>query len=225
MEVSTPKLFSFNRWNILSMRTKDHGAKDKNISWYKFITSELDKAKIPFKKDYTIDLIAHPRLLGYAFNPISYWLIRDADKNLRAVMCEVRNTFKQSHNYLLAHKDNSVIIKNDVISSKKNLFVSPFNKVEGYYEFTFTYGDYEFKSVINYFDETRQILNTYVGGRLSNMTSKSILKAVSSYPFMTIGVVAKIHWQAVKLYVKKVKQTLKFRPKKYKNNDTTISKK
>ncbi len=224
MSDKTPLLLSEDRFNVLSHYTKDHGAKDKNISWYTYITKELEKAKISYNENYTIELIAHPRLLGYAFNPISYWLVQDEKKQLRAVMCEVRNTFKQSHNYLLAKSDMSVIKPADVLSSKKNLYVSPFNKVEGHYEFTFLYDGEQFKSVINYFDDKRQILNTFMGGEISTISSVKILQAVFSYPFMTIRVVARIHWQAVRLISKRVRLTLKSRTKNYTSNETSFKK-
>lgn len=222
---AAPRLFSFNKWNIFSIYLNDHGAKDKQTSWFDFMRKELNTAKIPFKDDYKIYMIAHPRILGYAFNPISYWLIVDADNSLRAVFCEVRNTFKQSHNYMLAKSDNSSINEKDVLLANKKLYVSPFNKIEGHYEFTFSYAPDKFKSVINYYDATgRHILNTYMGGESEQLTSGKILKSVTSYPAMTVVVVLRIHWQAVRLRVKGVRATLKTKPKVYKNNKTSSGK-
>ncbi len=221
-----PILFSFNKWNVLSMHSKDHGYKSNNSDLYGFITKELSKANIDTKSNDKFYLIAHPRIFGYAFNPISYWLVIDHEDKLRTVLCEVHNTFKQTHNYLLAKDNDKPIMPTDILVANKKLYVSPFNKIEGHYEFSFSYDSKQFKSVINYYDKQgRHILNTYVGGKSEYLSSDKTLRLLVSYPFMTIAVVLRIHWQAIKLYFKKVKGTLGFRPRKYSNNQTTISKK
>lgn len=222
----TPVLFSLNKWNIFCIYTKDHGAKLKETGWYTYITGELDKAKIPYTKHYSMTLITHPRIFGYAFNPISFWLVADEKHNLKAVMCEVTSTFKQTHNYLLAKQDNSPILPSDTILADKKLYVSPYNKTEGHYGFNFTYTQDHFKAVINYFDANGQhILNTYVGGSPESLSSGKILKSLVLYPAMAVTIVMRIHWQAVRLYFKRVKHTMKTRPRIYKNNKTTVSKK
>lgn len=215
-------LFSLNKINVFSVYNQDHGAKDKNISWEKYINEELDKINMPTELRANILLICHPRIFGYAFNPISYWLVLDDKDNLRAVLCEVRNTFKQNHNYLLYKKNFLVIKDNDTLKADKKLYVSPYTKIEGHYEFNFGLSDQKFKSVINYFDSTgKQILNTYMGGNIESIDSKKIIKTIFSYPFMTLMVVFRIHWQALKLLIKRVKITLNYKPKKYENNKTS----
>lgn len=225
MQYTLPKLLSLNKLNVFSVYTQDHGFKDKNSSWHQFITSTLSLANIKLSATDKVTLVCHPRLFGYAFNPISYWLMTTKDDQLRAVVCEVRNTFKQSHNYLLYKSDHSPILPHDVLKAKKQLYVSPFNNNDGHYEFTFDYTKDYFKSVINYYDSTdRQLLNTYMGGSFSVLTSAKIVVSLLLYPFMTVAVVARIHWQAIKLYSKKVRHTLALRPKNYKNGRTTIGK-
>ncbi len=223
---SLPFLFSYNKWNVFSFYEKDHGAKEKGKDWYSYIISELDKADIEHNENYTIEIIAHPRIFGYAFNPITYWLISNEKNDLIAVMCEVRNTFKQSHNYLLSNEDGSIISPKDVLVADKDLYVSPFNKNEGHYEFRFTYKENKFKSIINYFDTEEQlVLNTYVGGTKEPLTTLKILKTLLKYPAMTFVVVYRIHFQAIKLYFKKVKHTIATRPIEYINNKTSYLKK
>jgi DUF1365 family protein len=186
------------------------------------ISKELKQVNFSLKEAYDITLITMPRICGYAFNPITYWLITDKAKNVIAVVCEVHNTFKQTHNYLLTKPDFSAIEPDDILKLKKELYVSPYTKIEGYYEFTFMYKDDVFTSVINYFDDTgRQVLNTYTGGTIESINSKKLLGTLVRYPFMTVLVVARIHWQALRLLIKKVAPTLKTRPKAYENNRTT----
>lgn len=226
MDYQTPFLFSFDRWNLFSMYTKDYGGRDGNISWYTFIISELAKAGIPLEKGYSIYLISHPRVFGFAFNPISHWVVVDEKDRLRVVFCEVHNTFNETHNYLLVKSDNAPIKKTDIFIADKKLYVSPFTKPEGQYEFSFTYEKDFFRSLINYFDTSgKHILMTYMEGTASGLTSRGILTSIISYPFMTLLVVIRIHWQALKLFFKQLKPTLDTRPEKYRNNETTISKK
>jgi uncharacterized protein len=224
MDYKTPFLFSFNRWNLFSMYTKDYGSRDKDISWNAFITLELAKAGISLRKDNLIYLISHPRLFGFAFNPISYWVVVDGKGNLRAILCEVHNTFKETHNYLLTKIDNAPIKPVDFFIAYKKLYVSPFNKTEGHYEFNFTLKKDFFRSLINYFDASGKfILTTYVQGKVSRLTSRNILQSVVLYPAMTLLVVIRIHWQALKIFIKRVKPTLDLRSEKYTNNQTTVS--
>lgn len=226
MNYKTPIFFSFNSWNIFSLFTRDEGSKDAHKTWYSFITDEFKKAEISYEKSDQIYLICHPRLLGFAFNPISYWLLVDKEENVKAVLCEVHNTFGQTHNYLLSKEAHSSILPTDILLSDKKLYVSPFNKIEGHYEFSFTYQPNYFKSTIHYFDGTeRQILRTFMEGVSEKLTNKNILSSVLRYPGMTIMVILRIHWQAVRLLLKKLPPTLGYKPKGYSNNQTTINKK
>lgn len=211
-QVATPRFFSFNTFNILSIYTRDHGKRDSTL-WYEWFVEECKKSSITVEKNERVLMLSHPRLFGYAFNPISYWLLIHPSKGLRAVLCEVNNTFGDNHNYLLSHSDGRSILPTDSFRAKKNLYVSPFNLVDpGEYAFTFSYSENSFKSVINYYQNGVHILNTFMGGSFSPLTTTSILKSVMSYPFMTLLVVFRIHWQALILKSKGLKDTLDKKP-------------
>lgn len=221
-EVVTPRLFSFNRFNILSVYTHDHGARTKSTSWRAWIHAQCAEHGFPLTQEHTVTLIAHPRLFGYAFNPISYWLIQNPSGALVAVLCEVHNTFGSDHNYLLFHEDHRPILPQDTFSAVKKLYVSPFNTVPpGSYTFTFTATDERFASVINYFEQDVHLLNTYMGGAYTPLTSWAIAKLVVMYPLMTLLVVFRIHFQAIILWYKGVPHTLNSRPPHTSGNTTT----
>ncbi len=210
--VSTPALFSFNRFNVLSMHTQDHGPKDGS-AWRPWVAAQCSARGMHIASDDAVHLVAHPRLFGFAFNPISYWLVFEKDTHLKAVLCEVHNTFGDNHNYLLLHEDLRAIQPTDVFDAKKNLYVSPFNTVmPGSYQFSFTASSSRFKSVINYYENDVHLLNTYMGGTRSPLTTLRICALVVTYPLMTLLVVWRIHWQAVRLYVKGMQNTLHTRP-------------
>lgn len=215
---------SFNRWNLFSIHSEDYGKRIPNSSLYTFIVTELKNAEFPFNSENTIHMISHPRVLGYAFNPITHWLVTDNENLLLAVFCEVHNTFGETHNYLLMKKGHSPINPDDTFIAEKFLYVSPFNKLEGHYEFNFSYSPEYFKSFINYFENSKKkILLAYMECHATDLSSWNILYSLVAYPFMTIGIIVHIHWQALILFLKGIKPTLDTRPKQYTNYRTTVS--
>ena len=87
--------------------------------------------------DGEVRLMTLPRVLGYGFNPVSFWLCHDRDGGLRAVVAEVNNTFGERHSYLCRHDDHRAIGAGDRIRARKAFHVSPFMAVEGQYVFRF----------------------------------------------------------------------------------------
>ncbi|MEY4730352.1 MAG: hypothetical protein RL020_1510 [Pseudomonadota bacterium] len=192
--------FSVDKWNLLSLYRGDHGAKDGSDleTWMRDL---LERENIQHA-DGEIILQAFPRVLGYVFNPISFWFCHDKQGALRAVLCEVRNTFGEHHNYLVAHEDGRPIASDCTLQSRKVFHVSPFFDVAGDYRFGFSQQGETQKVRIDYYDAQGLLLATNVSGRAEPLTSKRILFAFFRYPLMTFGVVARIHWQALKLWRK-----------------------
>ena len=88
-----------------------------------------------------IELLAQPNVMGYTFNPVSFWLCRDDAGGLVAVIAEVTNTFGDRHSYLCTHSDLRPICPDDRLMAQKIMHVSPFQPVEGGYEFRFDISD------------------------------------------------------------------------------------
>ena len=144
-----------------------------------------------------------PRMFGYAFNPVSFWYCYRGEK-LDAVLCEVNNTFGETHYYWL--HQNGEDLRNQWLKAEKRFHVSPFFNVEGEYRFRFMptkdslYVDIDFLNT----DGTLK-LKTWVKGSLTPLSEASFVKLVLNYGWMTPLVVFRIHYQAVKLFFKKVK--------------------
>ena len=141
--------------------------------------------------------------LGYTFKPVSFWYCHAADETLRAIVVEVNNTFGERHCYLLDRPQYGCELTAD-----KVFHVSPFCTLEGNYRFRFmrsSRGGVE-KTVarIDYDDSVGPLIETSVSGSLETVTKASLRKALWRYPAMTFGVVARIHWQAFKLWRKHV---------------------
>ncbi len=193
----------YNKWGLQSFYDKDHGARDgSNLE--KWARDILDQHKI--KDVAVIRLIAMPRILGYVFNPVSFWLCLDEDGQLRAVIYEVNNTFGERHCYVCAHKNSAVIQKDDVLTAQKLFHVSPFLEREGHYEFRIDYSSDKFGVWIDFFDASgAKKLMTALTGDHVDMTKKLLRKAFWRIPFVTVKSIMLIHWQAIKLLSKKIK--------------------
>ncbi len=208
--------FSLNKFNIFSFYNRDHGARS-NDSCANWIKETLQNENI--KIDGKIYLLTLPRILGYVFNPVSFWFCLNSQNQLQAVLAEVNNTFKESHNYLIYEKNGEALSSQKFYEANKNFYVSPFMKVEGKYKFRFVFDDEKIAIWIDYFDnESKLMLMTSLIGKRYDLTSLSLLRNFVTIPFNTFKIIFLIHFQAIKLFFKKIKYIK--RPKKSDNNIT-----
>ncbi len=192
------KYFKINRWGLLSFYNKDHGNRDG--SDLKIWAHKILKDHGVDKADGEIVLVAMPRVFGYVFNPISLWYCYDKAQKLRAVICEVNNTFGETHSYICAHNDQSEIGKDDILEGQKVFHVSPFLEREGHYKFRFSLPKSKMGAWIDYYDESkRKKLVTALSGDFIDLSVTSCGRAFWRYPLVTIKSISLIHWQALKL--------------------------
>ena len=148
-------------------------------------------------------LHCYPRVLGYTFKPVSFWYCHRSDGSLRAIVAEVNNTFGERHCYLLDSPRYGV--EQHV---RKVFHVSPFCDVAGGYRFRFmrtAQGGQERTVVrIDHDDEAGLLLQTSVSGTLQAITPQSLRRAVWGHPAMTLATIVRIHWHALRLWVKRV---------------------
>lgn len=209
---------AYNHFAPLSFYDKDHGARDGSAleSWARDLLKQHQ-----IEADGDITLVTMPRVLGYVFNPVSFWLCRDKKNQLRAVLCEVHNTFGEQHTYLCAHQDRRVINGEGSLFAEKLFHVSPFLKREGEYEFKFDIEGDQFHVVINFHNEAghKQLVTSLVG-TLQPLSKTSLRFAFWHYPLVTLKAVAMIHWHALKLVLKRIKYITKPIQKNQKTSST-----
>lgn len=150
-----------------------------------------------------IQLLTIPRFLGYAFNPVSFWYCIKNQK-LEAVLVEVNNTFSERHFYWLYNQGEDLM--NQWLIANKEFHVSPFFKIEGLYKFRFINKDQKIHADIQFLNEDHTLkLQTWLSGQLNPLDLYSRFKLVFKYGWMTPLIVLRIHYQAIKLFLKKVK--------------------
>lgn len=187
--------------SLLSFNDQDYLQRDQR-------TSIAEKSKSFLLKQFnyqaeSVYLQTIPRMFGYAFNPVSFWYCYRGEK-LDAVLCEVNNTFGETHYYWL-HQDGQDL-KNQWLKAAKHFHVSPFFAVEGEYRFRFSPTAKSLYVDIHFYNNDGTLkLKTWVQGSLKPLTEISITRLLITYGWMTPLVVFRIHYQAVKLFFKKVK--------------------
>lgn len=196
-----PALFSRNRGNLMSLHDADHGGapgEGRGVAWAREVLAGHGLAH-----DRVL-LLAQPRLLGHVFNPVSFWLAYDHLGHLRAVIAEVTNTYGDRHSYLCHREDRAPITREDTILARKIFHVSPFQPVAGTYSFRFDIRQDRIGIWIDYTaPDGGGLFTNLVGPRLP-LTTAGILASALRRPFGSRRVLALIHWQALKLWWKKV---------------------
>jgi len=194
---------AWNRRGLVSFHDRDHGPRDGTplAAWMRQLLAQEQ-----IETSGEIVLYAFPRTLGYVFNPVSFWVCHQADGTVAAVLAEVNNTFGETHHYLLAHPDGKPIKSGETLTARKVFHVSPFCAVNGHYTFRFHFGPGRWLARIDYFDGVGEsvLLETHVSGKEQALTARSTLGLLWRYRWFTLAVVARIHWHALRLWVKRV---------------------
>ena len=192
-------LLSYNRFNIFSFNDRDHGRRDGSA--LKQWAAEHLASQGIHNQELKIYLHCMPRVLGYTFNPISYWFCYSTKHELLAILVEVHNTFGDQHTYYLPASNISAT--DSVRASKaKNFHVSPFIDMQATYQFRISQPSDTFSAMIREEQNEQLMLVAGQHGKRATISNGSLLKAFFSLPLMTLKVTFMIHWQAVKIYLK-----------------------
>jgi uncharacterized protein len=204
LESAAGRWLKLDRPGLVAFHHRDHGARDGGdlCAWLRGVLGDHGLAGVC---DGAVTLMTLPRMLGYVFNPVSFWFCRDRAGALRAVLCEVNNTFGESHCYLVHHADRRPLAGDEWLAGRKMFHVSPFLPVEGGYRFRFRLDGERVHVDVNYHDSQGLMLATSVGGAREPLTDRAVLRHFLANPTMTLAVIARIHWQALQLWCKRVR--------------------
>lgn len=198
------KLFSYNKPNLVSLYDKDFGDSKDLMSYL----NGLAQKATPEIEISSFKMLTYPRIFGYAFNPLTVYFGLDANDETRLMIYEVNNTFGQRHTYVIPaeQREDGMIWQN----CDKQFYVSPFNDVSGNYTFHVTPIAEKLTVGVALRDDEGPLLNAFFAGKRGELTDSGLIKAILNTGWMTAKVMAGIHWEALKLFIKGVK--LKPRP-------------
>jgi DUF1365 family protein len=187
-----------NRAGAISFHDEDHGDgrhadAGGALAW---IDALLNSEGI-FDATGEVWLHCYPRVLGYTFKPVSFWYCHATDNSLRAIVVEVNNTFGERHCYLLDQPRYGLEHR-----ANKVFHVSPFCEVQGDYRFRFMRTADRTIACVDHDDMNGPLIETSVSGQIQPITHLALRQALWGYPLMTMMVMARIHWQALKLWLK-----------------------
>lgn len=201
-----------NRSGLISFWEKDHGSRARE-PLQKWIYRQLKHIGLDTLVNEIL-LLAMPRVMGYGFNPVSFWLCFNKTHKLIAVVCEVNNTFGETHCYLCRNPNSEEMKPDHWFLAEKVFHVSPFLPREGQYRFKFQITAKKLSISIHHYDsENKKKLITSLYGTLTPLTRFSLFKTSCLFPFITIKTITLIHWQALKLLLKKCRFHKKPEPK------------
>lgn len=191
------RLFSIDRRNLISFHQKDRGdGAGALASYVRDMLARHDLASA----GHRIMLLTMPRIFGRAFNPLSVYFCYRESGDVGAVLWEVDNTFSERHSYLTAAGNGDVIR----VSSAKAFYVSPFAPVDLHYSFLTKPPGERLMLTINVSDDDGLLLVAQQHGFRKDLSDRELLRCLWRWPLQALHVIAAIHWQALRLWIKGV---------------------
>jgi len=195
------RLFSYNRWNIFSIFDRDFAEGSP-------LCEKLDILQLLEKKGLKtaglkVYLLCYPRMLGYAFNPLSTYYCFTDNGALAAIVYEVNNTFGDRQKYLFETDP----IHNGFVplhSCDKQMHVSPFTPMAMQYDFRTAFPGESLSVAIRLYDNDGTMMTANFSGKQNSLSDARLLRNALLYPFMTLKIIIGIHWEALRLWIKRI---------------------
>ena len=190
---------SHNHWNLFSIHDRDHidlgipgGITPNLLAW-------LEKQGKTFPEKPEIYLMTFPTVLGYGFNPISFYYLYSRENKLIAVVAEVVNTFREMKLFLIDNCDANGIWNARL---KKNFYVSPFSDPGLEFDFRIGAPEKTWRVNIDDYEHEERIFLSSIRGKAYPFSSSRMLWYFLKYPFLSFFIIGRIHWHAFLLWKK-----------------------
>ena len=164
------------------------------------VEAYLREAGVAYVPD-RIMLLTNLRVLGYVFNPVSFFYCYDSDGRLRHILAEVNNTYLEQKPFLVSVDSQARDTEERVL---KNFYVSPFIAHDTDFYFRFREPGELVNIRIDSLRSRHRVLKAILHGRRRTLSNASLIKMFFLYPLVSLKIIGAIHWQALKLFVNKV---------------------
>jgi uncharacterized protein len=189
------RLIGRNRRSVVELRDTDHlvpAATDLRAAFLAHLRAEGEDPT-----DWSITLVTNFRILGYVFNPASFYLCRDRAGELRVVVVEVHNTHGERHLYTLRAGPQTIF----VASMAKDFYVSPFLETRGSYTVRVRDEARRLRITINHEQGDGLLLHASLDLVKRSLTDRNVLRLLLRHPLVTHKTIALIHWHALRLWL------------------------
>jgi DUF1365 family protein len=193
-------LFSRNRWNLYEFRDRDHLPFGK-ATVKENLTEFLALNGICLPTGGRITLVTLPRVLGYIFNPVSFYFCHDADGAPLCAVVQVGNTFREMKPYLLREPTGENFFR---LITPKHFYVSPFSALDLAFDFKLRVPGEMLDIHIDDRDGDRRVLLSALTGKRAPLTAAKLAWFTLKYPLITLKVIGLIHWHALLLWLKRL---------------------
>ena len=193
---------SYDRWNWASFCERDHFG-DARLPLRERLRADAAARGITLP-DGKIFLLTHLRYLGYCFNPVSFYYCYGLGGRLEMMLAEVNNTFGETCNYWLHTANERPSANAKRYETRKVFHVSPFMGLGLAYTWIFTPPGERLVAHMNTLEDGQTFFDSTLVLKRRPWTPRALHGVLARFPWMTARVIAAIHWQALRLWWKKV---------------------
>lgn len=200
------RLFARNSRGLYSFHDDDHsaGSGKKGCGVRAGLEAWLRTRGVRLPEGSRIRLVTMPRVFGYVFNPVSFYFVEEADGTPLFSVAEVGNTFGEQKTYMVP-RDEKEHAKGFRAVVPKHFYVSPFSDLDVRFDFKLaTPGETLRLSVNDVTGDGETMLVSLVTGQRRDLTDRELARLTLRYPLVTLRVIGLIHWNALRLWWKKV---------------------
>jgi DUF1365 family protein len=194
--------FSRNHFNLYCFRDDDH-LKLSGQTVRENLAEYLAQHGIALDFQCRVMLLTLPRVLGYIFNPISFYFCFDADSQPLCAVAEVGNTFREMKPFLIRREEMAT----GKVFSKimpKHFYVSPFSSLDWQFDFRLRIPGAQLDIRIDDREGAKKMLSSTLAGFAAPLTNARLLWFTLKYPLLTLRIICLIHWHALRLWLKRI---------------------